>query len=74
MKPSVVAKQALHLPSKARAKLAQRLIESLEDLSEAEADKLWLDEAERRAADIDQGKVKLVPAEEVARKARALLK
>mgnify|MGYP001611748608 CR=1 FL=1 len=39
MKPSTVAKQALHLPSKERAKLAQRLIESLEDLSEAEADK-----------------------------------
>lgn len=74
MKASTVAKQALHLPSKQRAKLAQQLIESLEDLSEAEADKLWLDEAERRAADIDQGKAKLVPAEEVARKARALLK
>ena len=74
MKRSTVAKKALDLPSKERAKLARQLIESLENLSESEADKLWLDEAERRAADIDQGKAKLIPGEEVARKARALLK
>ncbi|MDI1279757.1 addiction module protein, partial [Methylobacter sp.] len=34
----------------------------------------WLNKAERRAAEIDQGLVQLIPAEEVSRKARALLR
>jgi hypothetical protein len=43
-------------------------------MSEPEIEEAWLDEAERRAVEIDQGLVQLIPAEEVSRKARALLK
>jgi DNA-binding transcriptional regulator YiaG len=39
-----------------------------------EFEEMWLDEAERRAAEIDNGLVKLIPAAEVSRKARTLLK
>ena len=74
MKPSAVAKQALHLPLKERDKLAKRLLESLDDLSEAEAEKLWVAEAERRAKEIDAGKVKLVTAEELETRIQAILK
>ena len=74
MKPSAIAKQALHLPVKERAKLAQRLLESLDDLTEAEAEKLWVVEAQRRAKELDEGKVKPVSAEELERRVRALLK
>jgi putative addiction module component (TIGR02574 family) len=74
MKPSIITKQALHMPVKERAKLAQRLLESLDDLTEAEAEKLWVAEAERRAKELDEGKVKPVSAQELERRVRSLLK
>jgi len=74
MKAQTIETQALHLPVEERAKLAQRLLESLDDLSEEEAEKLWLQEARRRAREIDEGKVKLVSAEVVERRIRARLK
>jgi DNA/RNA-binding domain of Phe-tRNA-synthetase-like protein len=39
---------ALKLGPKERARLAERLLESLEDLSEGENEIIWADEAERR--------------------------
>ncbi len=67
-------KEALDLPAVDRAKLAHQLLESLDSLSESELEQLWLDEAGRRRAQLDAGEVRLVPGEEVARRARALLK
>ncbi len=49
-------------------------MESLDTLSDAEREKLWIDEAARRAAQIDNGEVELIPGDDVARQARALLK
>lgn len=57
-----------------RAKLADKLLLSLENMSDPEIEAAWFDEAERRAAEIDQGLVQLILAEEVSRKARALLR
>jgi hypothetical protein len=74
MKSSAIEKQALEPPVDRRAKLAQRLLASLDDLSEAEAEKLWLAEAARRAHEIDDGKVKLVKAEELERRIQARMK
>jgi putative addiction module component (TIGR02574 family) len=65
---------ALHLPPEDRAKLAQRLLLSLDLLSDTEIEESWLVEAQRRAREIDRGEVQPVPAEEVMRKARALLR
>lgn len=45
--------QALKLNPKARARLAGKLLKSLEDLSEEENAQLWAEEAERRDADLD---------------------
>jgi len=69
-----VEKQALGLPAADRAELAHKLLESLDSLTDAEREQLWLDEAARRVAQIDAGEVELIPGEDVARKARALLK
>lgn len=69
-----IEREALGLTPANRAKLAYELLESLDALSPAEIDELWLDEAERRLKDLDEGRTQLVPAEEVYRKARALLK
>ena len=54
--------EALKLAPEARAKLAQVLLESLEDLSEAEIERLWVEEAVRRDEQVDAGKVPLRPA------------
>ncbi|MGR8998558.1 MAG: addiction module protein [Gammaproteobacteria bacterium] len=69
-----IEREALHLPVSERAKLAHKLLLSLEDMSESEIEAAWLDEAERRAREIDQGLVRLISAEEVSRKARNLLR
>ena len=69
-----IEEQALSLPAEDRARLAHELLDSLDQLSPAELRGLWLDEAERRAGQIDRGEAALVSAVEVARKARSLLK
>jgi putative addiction module component (TIGR02574 family) len=69
-----IEKEALDLPIQERAKLAQRLLESLDAISEAETEQLWLDVATRRAEEIDQGKVQLVSSEELERRVQALVR
>ena len=74
MDPQTIEHEALGLPPEDRAKLAQKLLLSLEVLSEDESEQIWLVEAERRARELDSGDVEPVSAEEVRRKARALLR
>jgi putative addiction module component (TIGR02574 family) len=66
--------QALKLSRKARARLAQRLISSLDQEVDSDAERRWLAEAERRLADLKSGKVAAIPAERVIRKVRAALR
>lgn len=74
MDTTTIEQEALHLPVSERAKLAHKLLLSLENMSDSEIEEAWLDEAERRTSEIDQGKIQLIPAEEVSKKARALLR
>jgi putative addiction module component (TIGR02574 family) len=53
-----------------RAALARRIVESLDELSEQEIEALWIEEAERRLDELEQGQVTEVSAEEVIRRAR----
>ena len=66
--------EALKLPAEDRARLARDLLDSLDELSAEELDRLWLEEASQRAAQIDAGEIELISSEEVDRKARALLR
>ena len=66
--------KALRLPRKERARLAQRLISSLDQEEDADVEKVWLEEAERRLGELKSGKVAGVPAEKVIRKARSTLR
>jgi putative addiction module component (TIGR02574 family) len=67
--------EALRLPARSRARLAERLIASLDQGSEdPDAEMLWTAEAQRRAQQFAAGKVKGVPAEKVLRRARAALR
>lgn len=61
------------LDLKDRAALAKRIVESLDELSEAEIEELWTEEAERRLDELEQGVVKEIPAEEALRRARAAI-
>lgn len=62
------------LPIQDRAVLAQRLLLSLEEISEPEFDCLWGEASAYRAAEFDAGRVQAIPGEEVAKKVRALLR
>ena len=66
--------EALKLSARERTRLAQRLILSLERDVDADAEKLWRQEAERRLGEIKSGKVAGIPAEKVIRKARSSLR
>jgi putative addiction module component (TIGR02574 family) len=69
-----IESQALKLSRKERARLAQRLISSLDQDVDADAEKLWLTEAERRLTEIKSGKVAAIPAERVMKKVRSALR
>jgi len=73
MNIQAIEQEVLHLPIEDRARLAEKLLSSLDALSEQEIEKLWLVEAQRRASEIDNGTVLLVSAEEVERKIQAIL-
>ena len=62
-----------NLDLKDRATLAKWIVESLDDLSEAEVASLWAEEAERRLDELEQGLVIEVPDREVIRRARAAI-
>jgi putative addiction module component (TIGR02574 family) len=74
MNIQAIEQEVLHLPIEDRARLAEKLLSSLDVLSEQEIEKLWLVEAQRRAAEIDKGTVQLVSAEEVESRIQAILK
>jgi hypothetical protein len=63
--------EALRLDPEARADLARELLASLDGLNEAEAEKLWIDEAIRRDEELDSGAARVYPADEVLNRARA---
>jgi putative addiction module component (TIGR02574 family) len=64
----------LKLPIKARARLAARLIESLDDEPENEREKAWLAEAARRDAELSSGKIEGVPVERVFKRVKSALR
>jgi hypothetical protein len=65
--------EVLKLGPQARARLAERLLDSLESLSEEENARLWAEEAERRDASWDARGGVGRPAADVFRDARARL-
>ncbi len=61
--------EALRLPVSERARLAEELISSLDEDENVEAE--WAEEIERRLADVRQGRVELVDADDVLTRLRA---
>jgi hypothetical protein len=61
----------LKLDAADRARLAEKLLESSETLSDQENEQVWLDEAARRDADLEGDPARGRSAEDVRRDARA---
>jgi putative addiction module component (TIGR02574 family) len=65
-----VFEEALSLPSDERVSLVEKLLTSLNLPIQAEIDRLWVEEAERRVSQIERGDVGLIPGDEVFAKIR----
>jgi len=68
-----VVEEALSLPADVRMDLVEKLLRSLNLPVDEDIDRLWAEEAERRVAQIAEGKAELVPGEAVFAKIRAKL-
>ena len=69
-----VVAAALKLDLKQRAELAHKLLRSLDELSDEENEKLWAEEADRRAKELREGRSKEIPGHRVLAHARARLR
>jgi putative addiction module component (TIGR02574 family) len=69
-----ILKSAMSLDVRDRATLVERLLASLEELSEEEAERLWAEEAQRRLEEYRGGRAKAIRAEEVHKKVERLLR
>ena len=64
-----IEQELLKLPASERARIAERLIASLDE--DAEVDRAWLEEVRRRDHEIDSGKVEALPLEDALKSARS---
>ena len=71
---SEVLRSALSLNADDRAALAERLLASLDDLEEEEANRLWTEEAVRRRKEFQAGRATAVEAQDVAKNAEKLFR
>jgi putative addiction module component (TIGR02574 family) len=69
-----VIKGAMSLDVRDRAMLAEKLLASLEELSEEEAERLWAEEAQRRLEEYRAGRAKGVEAAAVHAKVDKLFR
>jgi hypothetical protein len=65
-----IEKQVLKLDANSRAKLASKLLSNLDELSDAENEKLWAEEAVHRHNELSRGKAKFKSAEVVFKNAQ----
>jgi hypothetical protein len=69
-----LAAQAMSLPSEARARLADLLVESLEGDDLGQTEQLWLTEAKRRRDEVRTGRIKTISGDEALREVRDTLR
>jgi len=73
-----ILQAAMALPPEERLSVARQLVLTVEgeggELPEAEWDAAWADEALRRHREVEEGRVKLIPGEEVMARVRAIVR
>ena len=68
-----LSRKARALPPEERVRLAEELLATVQEV-DPEVEAAWGEEIRRRIEDIDSGKAKLIPAEEVFAEVRRLIK
>jgi putative addiction module component (TIGR02574 family) len=71
---SEIEKEVRTLGRPEQERLLRALLEELDGPVDADADRAWLDEVQRRSSEFDAGLVKTVSSEEVFGRVRARLK
>ena len=71
MQSDEIESAALALAPEARLRLAHALVRSLESVDPETIRELWIDEAERRDAEMDEGSVNGIPGEQTLARIRA---
>jgi putative addiction module component (TIGR02574 family) len=66
-------KEALELPARSRVRLAERMIESIDDFADPQVEAAWTAEIEERVKNIENGAEKGIPAQQVMKIARRAL-
>ena len=66
-------KEALELPPRSRVRLAEKIIESIDDYADPDLEAAWDDEIERRVKEIESGAEEGIPAAQVMKDARRAL-
>jgi Putative addiction module component len=69
-----LAEQAMLLPSEARARLADLLVESLDGADLGQIQDLWLAEAKRRRDEVREGAIETIPGEKALQEVRNSLR
>jgi len=65
-----VVTEALSLPPRSRARLADKLLESLNQPRQREVNKLWAAEVEDRIDAYEKGEIKVIPGKRLFRNLR----
>ncbi len=66
-------KQVMDLPPRSRIRIAEKIIESVDDFTSKQIEAAWSEEIQRRVNDIESGNVKGIPAAQAMAKARRAL-
>ncbi len=68
-----IQREALALPANERAQLVEKLWESLGDTTCPHLSEEWKEDIDRRCLEIDEGKARMTPGEDVMRETREML-
>lgn len=71
METKELKKQISVLPADQREEIAEYAFKTLNQ-PDAEIEKTWIKEVDRRAAEVDSGKVELIPGEQVMERLRKI--
>ena len=63
----------MDLPPRSRIRIAEKILESVDDFTSKDIEDAWSQEIARRVNDIESGKVKGIPASQTLAKARRAL-
>jgi putative addiction module component (TIGR02574 family) len=69
----VLEKEVLELPPRSRVRLAEKIIESIDDYADSDLEAAWDEEIERRVREIESGAQEGIPAAQVMKDARRAL-